>query len=87
MRVKSSRIFRLLASLFAALTLVLGGAGIANATSTSDLATRDYYGDCRDGRGGDRYRDFGRFDDRRDYYRDYYRDYCYYEPVVVLVLR
>ncbi|MFF3325043.1 hypothetical protein [Streptomyces sp. NPDC002889] len=74
MRVKTSRISRLLASLFAALALTLGGAGIASATSTSapDSVSSRY---CDDYRGGHHYYDDRCYDyDWARYGYGYYDD-------------
>lgn len=80
MRVKTSRIFRLLASLFAALALAFGGAGVAGATSTSNSVPSNYCQVFWDGRGNFYYLcdygNSGRFDNNgnRDFHRDFYRD-------------
>ncbi|WP_327323279.1 hypothetical protein OG735_12750 [Streptomyces sp. NBC_01210] len=90
----TSRTLRLLASLFAALTLGLAGAGVASATTSSHPASHDYcgysnsryndwcyYGN-RDSRDFRDFRDYGRRDFRD--FRDY-RDFRDANAVIVFV--
>lgn len=70
MRVMTSKSFRLLASLFAALALAFGGAGVASAASTSNsVSSNGCHNWDRDGFcvGGN----FGRFDDRHRGFDDF----------------
>jgi hypothetical protein len=95
MRVTTSRTFRLLAGLFAALALAFGGAGVASATSTSNPVSSgycDYYWDgryyvywCHDNNGNRDFRD-NRDNGNRDFRDNRFNDNRFNDNGVRIIL-